>query len=118
MFVERSIEAKIAKPAKKNKSVLKVCLITHLRLVDITTITYLSALSFLLIFFHQGVENWPLFVLGNFAFIGALVFYIRFSDRKSSNILTFFRDCYPFFIFTFVFKETALVVNIFKSRFD
>lgn len=111
MFVERSSETEVVKPVEKNRS-LKDRLLKRLRLVDITIIIYLSAVSILLLFFHQGVENWPFFVLANFAFIGALLFYIRLADRKSSKILTFFRDCYPFFIFTFVFKEIALVINM------
>ncbi len=112
MFVERSYDAESTKPAEKQRGVLKDRLIPNLRLVDISIIVYLSALAILLIFFHQGVENWPIFVLGNFAFIAALVFYIRLADSKSSKILTFFPDCYPFFIFTFVFKETATIINI------
>jgi len=112
MFVERSTEAERAKLAEINKSVSTPRLLSHLRLVDIAIIMHLSAVAILLIFFHQGVENWPFFVLGNFAFIVGLIYYIQLADRKSSKILTFFRDCYPFFIFTFVFKEIALVINI------
>jgi len=112
MSVERSSEAENAKPADKNKGVSNHRLLSHLRLVDIAISIHLSAVAILLIFFHQGVENWPFFVLGNFAFIVGLNYYIRLADRKSSKILTFFRDCYPFFIFTFVFKEIALVINI------
>lgn len=112
MFVERSTEAESAKLTEKNKGVATPRLLSQLRLVDIAIIIHLSAVAILLIFFHQGVENWPFFILGNFAFIVGLIYYIQLADRKSSKILTFFRDCYPFFIFTFVFKEIALVINI------
>ena len=112
MFVERSTESESAKLTEKNKGVATPRLLSQLRLVDIAIIIHLSAVAILLIFFHQGVENWPFFILGNFAFIVGLIYYIQLADRKSSKILTFFRDCYPFFIFTFVFKEIALVINI------
>jgi len=112
MFVERSTEAESAKLTEKNKGVATPRLLSQLRLVDIAIIIHLSAVAILLIFFHQGVENWPFLILGNFAFIVGLIYYIQLADRKSSKILTFFRDCYPFFIFTFVFKEIALVINI------
>jgi membrane-associated phospholipid phosphatase len=112
MFVERSTEAESAKLAEKNKGVSNHRLLSHLRLVDIAIGIHLGVVAILLIFFHQGVENWPFFVLGNVAFIVGLIYYIRLAERKSSKILTFFRDCYPFFIFTFVFKEIALVINI------
>ena len=112
MVLEKKSDAEIGKASERSRSVLKGRLKVHLRLVDISTITYLSILAILMIFFHQGVDNWPLFVLGNFAFVAALAFYIRLADSKSSKVLTFFRDCYPFFIFTFVFKETATIINI------
>ncbi len=82
MFVERSSEAESAKPVEKNKGVSNHRLLSHLRLVDIAISIHLGAVAILLIFFHQGVENWPFFVLGNFAFIVGLICYIRLADRN------------------------------------
>ncbi|NIR50965.1 hypothetical protein GWO43_20300 [candidate division KSB1 bacterium] len=87
-------------------------LTVHLRLVDYATISYLAVIAGLLVFFHPGVPQWPYLVLGHIVGIGLLLAYIDFAEKRSSKVVTFFRDVYPFFLYTFFFIEVSKIVNI------
>ena len=85
----------------------------QLRLVDRATIFYLGLVAVILIFFHRGVSHWLWLVFGHVLLISSLLLLIRFVDtRRNSKVLTFLRDTYPLFLYTFMFEEVNLIVNI------
>lgn len=85
----------------------------HLRLVDYATFIYLGLVGGLLLFFHRGVEYWPQLVFTQVA-VGLLALgLIRVAETGSSKVLLFLRDSYPFFLYTFLFKEVSIIVNMF-----
>lgn len=113
MFIERSTETEAAKqPSRTEQGFSLAGFRKYLRLVDYATIILLGIEAILLIFFHRGVQNWPFFVMANFAFVGLLLYFIQIAERSASKTLKFFRDAYPFFIFIFIFKEIASIINI------
>ncbi len=85
----------------------------NLRLMDYATFIYLGVVGGLLLFFHRGVAYWPLLILAHVAVALFLVYVIRLAETSPSKVVIFFRDAYPFFLFTFMFKEVSLIVNIF-----
>ena len=84
----------------------------NLRQMDYATFIYLGLVSGLLLFFHRGVAFWPLLVLAHVIVGLLLVYLIRFAETTTSKILMFFRDTYPFFLYTFLFKEVSIIVNV------
>lgn len=84
-----------------------------LRLVDYLTIGYLGLVGLLIMLFGQRIPHWYLLILAHAGVIGLLLLLIRTADGHNSRILTFFRDAYPFFLYTLFFEEINLIVNIF-----
>ncbi|MFQ5707089.1 MAG: phosphatase PAP2 family protein [bacterium] len=113
MLLERTI-TQAGKRHHKHKLISKPFdLKRAFRLIDYLTFAYLGILAVVLVFFHRGVQHWPLIVVGHFFFIAALTFVIKFSATSSSRILRLFRDGYPFLLYTFLFEEVNALINIF-----
>lgn len=84
----------------------------NLHSYDTLTCIFVAVLGVLILFFHEGVKRWPLYVIGNFVFIGLLIWFINFVESKSSKILRFIRNTYPIVFYTFVFKEINEIMNV------
>ncbi len=110
VIIEKS--DKVSEPERLQTPPRPFQLRTHLRLMDCATLIYLGLVGGLLLFFHRGVANWPLLVSTHIAVALLIMYLIRAAADNSSKVLTFFRDSYPFFLFTFMFKEVSIIVNI------
>lgn len=82
-------------------------------LYDYLTVLYLVVVALLVLFFHGRVEQWPFYVFGNFGFIGVLIGFIYLAERSQNKFLILLRDMYPLILFSFMFKQISLLVNIF-----
>jgi membrane-associated phospholipid phosphatase len=112
MLVEKSTNEQIIADKRKPPLPLELRHPSPLRLIDYATFVYLGVIALLLLIFHRGVENWLLLVFLHLALGGFLFGFIQFTQRRASIILTFFRDVYPFILYTFMFKEISLIINI------
>lgn len=86
---------------------------SSLRPIDYATFVYLGLVGGLLVFFHNGVDHWPILVLAHVGVVAGILYLIRLEHSTNSKVVTFLRDSYPFFLYTFLFKEVSLVVNMF-----
>ncbi len=111
----RESETEVAEPPIHQADARKGlrALFVHFRLVDYLTCGYLAVVGLLILFFHRGVPFWPYLVLANAATIAFLVGFINLAERRRSKVLRFFRDAYPIFLYTFMFKEISLIINVF-----
>lgn len=114
MLSENTIEKELGLRYYRHKLKLqKYDLKRPLRLIDYATCIYLGTLGLVLIFSHRGVSHWPLLSLGHFISISLLLYFIKYAEKNPLKILKFFRDCYPFFLYPFFFKEVNIIINIF-----
>lgn len=90
----------------------KTTLKNQLRLVDYATILYLLVTAIIIIFSHKGLAQWPIFVLSHIAVIFLLLTLIKTTHNSGNKILHFFRDAYPFFLYTFMFIEVSKIINV------
>ena len=65
------------KPPKDILISSKITLKHQLRLVAYATILYLFVTAIILIFFHKGLAQWPIFVLSHIAVIFLLLILIK-----------------------------------------
>lgn len=63
--------------------------------------------------FHQRVVDWGYFILANLTVVALLLFVLDRTRATKSRIVRFLKEIYPLFLFTFMFKEIALVINLF-----
>ncbi|RMF68349.1 MAG: hypothetical protein D6743_03500 [Calditrichaeota bacterium] len=114
MFIENQTSKAIRpKPYRVSRSELAFRARETLRLVDYLTLGYLALMGTLVLLFHRHVPNWPLHVAGHYVSIGLLFLFFRFATGHRSRLIRFVRDAYPFFLYTFMFKETSTIINIF-----
>jgi len=85
--------------------------------MDWNCIIYMALIGFLLFFFHETVQNWPLHILIHAGFIIGIIEIIRVSEKKSGHqFLWFMRTFYPLAIIFYGWNELdALVPMIFGS---
>ncbi len=113
MIAEEVAEQTIKlKPPKDILISPKPTLKKQLRLVDYATILYLLVTAVIIISSHKGLDQWPIFVLSHIAVIFLLLILIKTTHNSGNKILHFFRDAYPFFLFTFMFIEVSKIINV------
>ncbi len=112
--VEKTTREKISKNINQKKIINSQFLFNNnLRLIDYTTFFYLGVISILLLFFHDGVNQWPLLILTHFFVVGVLIALINYVGNKGSfKPLIFLRDSYPVFLYSFMFIEINIIMNI------
>jgi len=88
-------------------------LFTGFRPVDFLTAIYISGIAAILLFFHNTVTKWPLFILTHLVVLAAIWLLIRIEKNTHSKILTLLRDIYPLLLFTFMFLEVSKIIHIF-----
>ncbi|MGM0442161.1 MAG: phosphatase PAP2 family protein [Elusimicrobiota bacterium] len=81
-------------------------------LIDLLFIGYMAALGVLLIFFHRGVEYWPVYIAAHALIIVLIVAGVPYLDKSENKIAQFLRWWYPIFMFTFNYKEIGRFTNI------
>lgn len=84
-----------------------------LHLFDGLTFFYLALVGLLVLLFHSRVENWPLYVFGNFGGIACLCGFIYLAERSQNKFLLLVRDMYPLLLYSFLFKQISTIVDIF-----
>lgn len=82
-------------------------------LYDYLTFLYLAVVALLVLFFHERVEGWPFYVLGNFGFIAVLIGFIYLAERSQNRFLLLVREMYPLLLFSFMFKQISTIINLF-----
>lgn len=85
----------------------------RLRLIDLTTFTYIGLLTVVIIAFNQRVDGWYFYIIGHAGVAALLLGLIHLVESRTSKVLHFVRDIYPFILFTLMFKEVSLIINIF-----
>lgn len=87
------------------------------RLMDINCVAYLGLIGFFLIFFHQGVEHWFLFILIHAVLIAGILEIVRLGEiHPQKKVFWIFRVFYPVPLFLFLWGELeSLVPMIFGN---
>ncbi len=84
----------------------------RLRAVDYLTCGYLILAAAIMVVFHRGVPFWPWLVMANLVTVGLLLGLISAAAAHPTPVLRFFRDTYPILLYTFMFKEINLIINV------
>ncbi len=114
MLVEKQLEEqKDESPLTEVNSRSNGGYLSFLRLIDFTTLLYLAIVTTLILLFHHNVEKWYLFVFANLTGMGLLFYALHQTQNSTSRVIRVLREIYPLLLFTFLFKETALIINIF-----
>lgn len=87
------------------------CSPRQFRLLDISTFIYFCFVTLLVIWFHDRIANWHVYVLTHFVTLAAVVAYIKFAEKSGNTIIRLFRELYPLVLFTFTFKEVSLLLT-------
>ena len=87
-------------------------LFSFLTLIDLATIIYIAIVTVLILAFHQRVAQWHYFILGNLTVVALLLYTLYRTRATQSKVVQFLKEIYPLFLFTFMFKEIALVINL------
>lgn len=85
-------------------------------LIDFLFIGYVVILSFLILFFHEGVSKWPLYIAVHIAVIFLIVLLVPVFSASKSKLLKFLRWWYPVVLLTFNYKEINAFTHIIVSR--
>ena len=114
MIKETKQEIKASIPIEKNGDRdSRFRIVQRLRLIDVLTITYLSIIAFSILIFHHRVENWTFYFCCHFFAVVCLLSFCHFTYSTTSKVIAVIRDIYPFFLFTFMFKEISQIITIF-----
>lgn len=81
-------------------------------LIDFLFIGYMILLSFLILFFHEGVKYWPIYIITHIILIFLILFFVPIFSRSKIKLLNFFRWWYPVLLFTFNYKEINSFTHI------
>ncbi len=89
----------------------KMTLRALLRPVDLSTVIYLLLLSFVILFFHEGIDGWGWYVLVHLGAVLIILGMIRMAEGNG-GWLGLVRHWYPVAIFPPLFAEMNDLVNI------
>lgn len=113
MSKETEQEIKPSISLADNNGFTKFQIVQRLRIIDVITIAYFSIIALLVLLFNHRVSNWPLHFFWNFFAVLVLLGFCYFTYSTKSKIIWIFRDIYPFSLYTFMFKEISVLINIF-----
>lgn len=92
---------------------LRYCNVSF-RLMDINCLAYMGMIGFFLIFFHNSVARWPLYVLIHAVICLGIIEIIRVGEKYPQNkILGILRTFYPVPLFLFAWEELEVLVTMF-----
>ncbi len=83
------------------------------RLLDLTVIVYLLLLAALIVVFQSRVPHWYFYVAAHGVILLFVLALVRFTEGRESGVWYIVREVYPMVLFTFMFKEISLIINIF-----
>ncbi|MBN2406813.1 MAG: phosphatase PAP2 family protein [Elusimicrobia bacterium] len=94
------------------KGIISPCL----TLIDLLFACYMSILSLLILFFHEGVRGWGVYLLIHGVLILSILYVVPFFEKSGRRLLVFIRWWYPVLLFTFNYKEINAFTHIIVSE--
>lgn len=98
---------------KNSNGFTKFRIVQKLRLIDVITIAYFSIIAMLVLIFNHRVSNWPLHFGWNVFAVFSLFGFCYRTYSSKSKIIRILREIYPLLLYTFMFKEISVLINIF-----
>lgn len=88
------------------------------RLMDINCLIFLGIIALLLIFFHNTISQWPIYVLLHTGSIIIILELIRLGEiRRKNLVLSIFRTFYPVIVIMFGWKEINSLLPMFSGNY-
>jgi len=84
------------------------------RLIDYLTQGYIALVGALILLFHgAALPQWPFYVAGHAALIGAIYVLIRQDEQHPNRFLSLLRAFYPMILYGFLYNETHALDKMF-----
>lgn len=90
--------------------------VDNFTLIEFLFIGYMILLSLLVLFFHEGVSNWGVYIAIHIVLIFFIVFFVPVFSRSRIKLLKFLRWWYPILLFTFNYKEINAFMHVLVSQ--
>jgi membrane-associated phospholipid phosphatase len=88
------------------------------RFVDIASVSYLSLIAFLLLFFHSHISRWPLYVFLHLLVIFLILEVVRWGEKSRKGTTAWFvRTFYPVAIALFTWGELDAIIPMFFANY-